>query len=84
MRQLSDGERELWNEMQRDGAPYWRTLSSKVSTRGARPIHCDVCDNGITSGQRYTTVTGLEDGKFVMIRHHVVCPERSTGGEDVR
>lgn len=76
MRQLSDGERELWNELQRDAAPDFKVLSEKPGTRRKGPILCDGCHEAIEVGQRYKTVTYLEDGTFGHTRlHDPVCPK---------
>lgn len=79
MRQLSDGERELWNEMQREAAgdpADWKTLSERVGVRRKGPVPCDICQEIIEVGERYTTVSALEDGEFVQFRaHNPHCPK---------
>lgn len=75
IRRLSDGERALWNEQQHDAAPDWRTLSEREGIRRVGPIICDGCDEAIKVGDRYKTVSALEDGKFVQLRLHApACP----------
>ncbi len=77
MRQLSDGEREALYDSQRDdGAPDWKTLSDRKSTRRKGPVECDGCHDIIEVGERYRTVSALEDGQFVMMRlHEPRCPK---------
>lgn len=77
MRSLSDGEREIWNDSQRDdGAPDWKTLSETRHTRRKGPVDCDGCHEVIEIGQRYKIVTALEDGSFIQMRlHEPVCPK---------
>lgn len=79
MRALSDGEREIWNDMQRDAAPDerdYRVLSQREHTRGSIPCLCDYCDEGIEPGQRYRVVSLINEGKFELIRHHAgMCPK---------
>lgn len=64
-----------------DSAPHWRMLSSRTHMRGPKPILCDTCNLQIAGGHLYRCVTALEDGKFVMIRHHVRCPDRAFAKE---
>lgn len=79
MRSLSDGEREIWNDLQRDAAPDerdYRVLSKREHTRGQTACPCDHCDAAIQSGQRYVAVSLINEGKFELIRHHVgICPK---------
>lgn len=80
-RGMSDGEREIWNEMQRDAAPDprdYRVLSQRQHTRGPRPCLCDYCNNPIETGQRYAAVSLMNEGRFELIRHHApICPTLS-------
>jgi len=58
-----------------DGAPDWRLLSEKVSTRRKGPILCTFCNDPINVGDRYRTVSAMEDGRFVLIQQHTPsCP----------
>lgn len=74
MRQMSDGERELWNEMQRDAAPDVRTIAIRTATRRGPPILCDNCGAPINPGDRYGSHVFTEDGRFELTRYHTPCP----------
>lgn len=80
-RGMTDGEREIWNEMQRDAAPdprEHRVLSQRRHTRGARPCLCDYCGAPIETGERYAAVSLINEGQFELVRHHVpTCPQVS-------
>jgi hypothetical protein len=69
MRQLSDGERELWNEMQRDAAPDIRVLWDKQPV--ARKAHrCARCGDEIKAGERYESTGIITDGVLEATKQH--------------
>lgn len=74
-RQLSDGERELWQEMQREAAPDVVVLSQK-SVKARKEHTCDLCGQTIIVGDSYEAVAFLEDGEFQTHKMHLVCPPR--------
>lgn len=70
---MSDGARELWEEMQRDAAPQFEIL--RESTHVARKVcyRCSACRGHIGRGQQYRYTVLLEDGDFQTDVRHVRC-----------
>lgn len=85
VREMTSGERELWNEAQRDAAPDVRTLWHRYPV--ARRAHrCDLCGGEIAAGTQYETQGYLEDGALRRFKSHQFayyepsgCPAPSTG-----
>lgn len=72
-RHISDGDRDLWNEMQRDAAPDVKMLHDKVSV--ARRGHELSCGCFIFAGERYRSVAMIADGKFERSKEHAYWEE---------
>lgn len=64
----TDGDRAVWDEMQRDAAPTVRTLVHE--TRKARKTHdCSICRKpGIRKGDDYLYNAAVVDGEFTVSR----------------
>ena len=79
MNRWSDGERQTWNEAQRDAVPVTRLLrkSRHVAKRRHRQP-CDVCGSAIKPGQQYEAHAFTVDGEFQTVRAHIGCPKRET------
>ena len=74
MRYLSAGERDLWNEMQRDGAPEYQCLRN--SKHKARKDHtCSICKQTIKAGETYIKHVYTLDGEFIADKEHDICPD---------
>ena len=73
MKTLTDGEREILAEQNRDaGPPDWRELRSATQT--ARKEHtCSACGRPIMKGARYQLIVGTEDGQFCVEHFHRAC-----------
>lgn len=75
-RGMSDGEREMWNEQQRDAAPDVRLLWHKRPV-ARKPHLCDHCNDEIAPGTRYESIGLLSDGTFQFEKLHLFahhCP----------
>lgn len=70
---MSDGARDLWNEMQRDAMPDFEVL--RETTHVARKVcyRCEACRAMIQKGQQYHYTVLLEDGEFQTHVRHVRC-----------
>ena len=70
---MSDGARDLWNEMQRDAVPDIEVL--RESTHVARKVcyRCSACRAMIQKGQQYRYTVLKEDGEFQTHVQHVRC-----------
>lgn len=72
MYRMSDGEREIWNEQQRDAAPTVVTLRTSRSRR-ARKERKLTCGHTIKVGQWYDEWVGVVDGEFTVDHHCENC-----------
>ena len=63
MRRMTDGERELWNEMQADAMPEVRELGRRKLRARVRHV-CTTCRKPIQPGEQYLRVALVEDGRF--------------------
>lgn len=68
-RGMSDGEREIWNEMQADAAPDIRVLWDKTPV-ARKPHRCDCCGGEIASGEKYESRGIVLDGAFQAEKLH--------------
>lgn len=68
-RQLSDGERDIWNEMQADAAPTVTVLWDKTP-KAKKPHLCDACNEEIAVGEVYKSTGVIEDGVFQATKMH--------------
>jgi hypothetical protein len=71
-RHLSDGEREILNQLNQEAAPDYEEIHSEI--RKARKDHiCNVCKRTIRKGDRYEKHVFRLDGVFQELKHHVIC-----------
>ncbi|HVA28821.1 MAG TPA: hypothetical protein VNF68_11610 [Candidatus Baltobacteraceae bacterium] len=66
---MTDGEREIWSEMQRDAAPtvsVWRTTLH----RSRKDRVCSDCKRTIRAGEQYSKTFFVEDGEAGTIVSH--------------
>jgi len=57
-----------------EDGPHIITLNC-AHPRATRDHECSFCHDPIIKGTKYTSYVGLEDGKFVYWKHHIVCPK---------
>ena len=68
MREMTDGERAIWNEMQADACPEYVELSERRNV--ARKFHrCTLCQSHILPGETYHKIAFTEDGHFGTAKH---------------
>ena len=66
---MSDGEREIWAELQREAAPDIVVLWDKTP-KARRPHLCDACNEEIAPGTVYESRGWREDGEFKTEKLH--------------
>ncbi len=71
---MSDGARELWQEMQADGMPHVEVLRESTHRARKTRYRCSACHDMIRKGARYHYTVLKEDGEFVTSACHVWCP----------
>lgn len=76
---VSDGDRAVWDEMQRDAAPDCKVLKSAVSV--ARKGHELDCGCFVLPGERYRSIALLEDGAFIRWKEHATWEECRLNGD---
>lgn len=66
---MTDGERDVWNEMQRDAAPDVRIMQT-TRQRSRKERKCDECPNPIKVGDEYDRTFIVEDGQPATVITH--------------
>ena len=69
MRTLTDGERDIWNELQADAAPDHRTLR-ETKHKASKAHTCDACGGIIHPGEMYWNAAHVVDDEFIIEKTH--------------
>lgn len=66
---MNDGDRAIWNEMQRDALPEYTTLRHRTGHSGGRRA-CTTGKHVIEKGVKFDEVVAVIDGSFI---YEVTC-----------